>query len=284
MSAQEAVSHVQSGDKIIVGDWVGEPPALMRALIERAPELRNVEIIHGLSPGPNTHLLPEYAESFHHTSLFLGPKSRKSVQEGLAGYIGGTCFHKWPEMFAKSTALNPHIALVQVSLPDENGMCSWGNSCCYTEPAARTAAMVIAQINAQVPTLGGKKIALKDIDYIVENDEPIYTLPRPAIGKVEATIGEYIAGLVENGATIQLGLGAMPDAVANFLKNKKDLGVHSETLTESMMELVKCGVITNKMKTLNPGICVGAQAAGTREFYDFLDHNPIFAVQPVDYV
>ena len=283
-TAAEAVSHVKSGEKIIFGDWVSEPPALVEALVNRADELKGVEIIHGMSPGPNAYVAPEYEGIFHHTSLFIGPKTRKAYAEKRIDYIGGTTFSRWPDLFAKNPDLNPHWAFIQVSEPDEEGMCSFGNACCFSEPAARTADRIIAQINPKMPTLGGKKISLDKIDYIVPAESGLYTIGRAEIDAKTQTIADYVAELVEDGATIQLGIGALPDAIARNLMGKKDLGVHSETLTEAMMELVQAGVINNSKKTLNPGICIGAQAAGSEKFYEFIDHHPLFAVYPVDYV
>lgn len=286
VSAAEAVSHVRSGDKIIYGDWLGEPPALVDALIARAEELDGVEIIHGMSPGPNAEVDPKYEGNFHHTSLFIGPKTRQGYLDGRLDYIGGTSFHEWPKMFAQSECLNPHWAFVQVSEPDENGMCSYGVDCSFTEPAVRTAApgKIVVQINPKFPRLGGVKLDLKDAAYIVYEESPLYTIGRAEINEKTQIIADYCASLVEDGATIQLGIGALPDAIARRLTGKKDLGVHSETLTEAMMELVKAGVITNKYKTINPGVCVGSQLAGSEEFYRFCDNNPMFEVHPVDYV
>ena len=283
-TAAQAVAKVESGEKIIFGDWVSEPPALVEALVNRADELKGVEIIHGMSPGPNAYVAPEYQGIFHHTSLFIGPKTRKAYAEKRIDYIGGTTFSRWPDLFAKNPDLNPHWAFIQVSEPDEEGMCSFGNACCFSEPAARTADRIIAQINPKMPTLGGKKISLDKIDYIVPAESGLYTRGRAEIDARTQTIADYVAELVEDGATIQLGIGALPDAIARNLMDKKDLGVHSETLTEAMMELVQAGVINNSKKTLNPGICIGAQAAGSEKFYEFIDHHPLFAVYPVDYV
>ena len=283
-TAAQAIAKVESGEKIIFGDWVSEPPALVEALVNRADELKGVEIIHGMSPGPNAYVAPEYQGIFHHTSLFIGPKTRKAYAEKRIDYIGGTTFSRWPDLFAKNPDLNPHWAFIQVSEPDEEGMCSFGNACCFSEPAARTADRIIAQINPKMPTLGGKKISLDKIDYIVPAESGLYTIGRAEIDARTQTIADYVAELVEDGATIQLGIGALPDAIARNLMDKKDLGVHSETLTEAMMELVQAGVINNSKKTLNPGICIGAQAAGSEKFYEFIDHHPLFAVYPVDYV
>lgn len=284
VTAAEAVSHIKSGDKIIFADWVGEPPALVEALVARYEELEDVVIVHGISPGPNEYLQEKYIGHFKHYSMFIGAKSRAAYQEGRVEYLGGTTFHRWPKLFAENPNINPHWALVQVAPPDSDGMCSFGNSCCFTEPAVRTAAKVIVQINPKMPVLGGFHYDIRKADFIVEKESDIYTVPQVSADEKTQRIADYCASLVEDGATIQLGIGALPDAIARNLKNKKDLGVHSETLTEAMMELVQLGVITNKYKTLNPGVCVGAQAAGSVEFYKFLDNNPMFVEYPVDYV
>ena len=284
MTAAEAVSHIKSGEKIIFADWIGEPPALVEALVDRYQELENVEIIHGMSPGPNAYVDEKYVGHFHHTSLFIGPKSRAAYHAGRVDYLGGTNFHNWPDMFAKNPDLNPHWAMIQVTPPNEDGLCSYGNTCCFTEPAARTADRIIVQINPDMPFTGGKLFELDKADYIVEAVSPLYTIGRAEPDEKIKKIADYCASLVEDGATIQLGIGVLPDAIARNLLDKKDLGVHSETLTEAMMELVQAGVITNKKKTLNPGICIGAQAAGSLDFYKFIDHNPMFQMQPVDYV
>lgn len=285
-TAEEAVSHVQSGDKIIFGDWLGEPPALVNALVARSASLEQVEIIHGMSPGCNPGVDSTLEGHFHHTSLFIGPKTRPAYAEGRLDYIGGTPFYRWPEMFAKAARLNPHWAFVQVSEPDEDGYCSYGVDCSFTEPAVRTAApgKVVIQINPDFPRVGGKMLHLDEADYIVYATSPLYTIGRAPIDEKIQKIADFCASLIEDGSTLQLGIGALPDAIARNLTSKKDLGVHSETLTEAMMDLVKAGVITNSKKTLHKGVCIGSQLAGSQEFYQFCGDNPMFEVHPIDYV
>ena len=156
--------------------------------------------------------------------------------------------------------------------------------CAATEPAARTADRIIAQVNPDMPFSYGRLFDLSKADYIVEEASPLYTIGRAEPNEKIQKIADYCASLVEDGATIQLGIGALPDAIARNLMDKKDLGVHSETFTEAMMELIQAGVITNKKKTINPGVCVVAQVAGSLEFNKFIDHNPMVEMQPVDYV
>ena len=156
-TAAQAVAKVESGEKIIFGDWVSEPPALVEALVNRADELKGVEIIHGMSPGPNAYVAPEYQGIFHHTSLFIGPKTRKAYAEKRIDYIGGTTFSRWPDLFAKNPDLNPHWAFIQVSEPDEEGMCSFGNACCFSEPAARTADRSLHRSIPRCPPLEARR-------------------------------------------------------------------------------------------------------------------------------
>ena len=201
-TAAEAVSHVRSGEKIIFADWIGEPPALVEALVNRYEELENVTIIHGMSPGPNKYLEEKYTGHFHHISLFIGPNSRPAYLAGRVDYIGGTNFHNWPDMFAKNPDLNPHWAFIQVTPPDENGMCSFGNTCCFTEPAARTADRIIVQVNPDMPFTGGKLFDLSKADYIVEERSPLYVIGRAEPSEKIKKIADYCASLIEDGATL----------------------------------------------------------------------------------
>lgn len=281
MTAEEAVSHVQSGDKIIIADWLAEPPALMEALVARHDELENVTIISGMSPGPEDYY--DYPDSFHEVLMFCGPKARIAMKNGEADFIGGNTYHKWPEMFAQSPELNPHWAFIQISEPNENGDCSFGIDVSFTEPAARTADKVIAQINPNMPWTFGNSISLDEIDYIVPATSELYTIGRAEPSSKIKRIADYVAERVDDGATIQLGIGALPDAIARNLTGKKHLGVHTEAMTEAMMELMEAGVIDNSMKTINKGKVVTCQIAGSQKLYKFCDHNPDVMVKPVDY-
>lgn len=281
MTADEAVSHVQPGDKIIIGDWLAEPPVLVEALVNQHSRLKDVTIISGMSPGPEDYY--DYPESFREVLTFCGPKARIAMKEGRADFIGGNTYHKWPEMFAVSAELNPHWAFIQVSKPDEHGNCSYGIDVSFTEPAVRTAEKVIAQINPNMPWTFGETISLNDIDYIVPAETPLYTIGRAEPSEKIQRIANYVAERVEDGSTIQLGIGALPDAIARNLTDKKHLGVHTEAMTEAMMELMQAGVIDGSMKTLNKGKVITCQIAGSNELYRFCDRNPDILVKPVDY-
>lgn len=287
VTAEEAVSHIKSGDNVMLADWIGEPPTLTEALVQRGNELENVTIIHGMSPGPQKYLDDKYAGHFRHIAFFFGKVAAAAYakNDGRVEYMGGTTYHKWPDMFAKRDILNPHWALVSASEPDENGMCSFGNTCCFTEPEVRTADRVIVQINKNLPHTPGVGIDLHNpkIQYIVEAADPLYPIGRAQPSETIQKIADYCASLVEDGATLQAGIGALPDAILANLKDKKDLGIHTETLTEAVMELVEAGVITNKKKTLNPGVCITSQVAGSEAFYKWCDNNPMVQLRPVDY-
>ena len=201
----------------------------MEALVNRADELKGVEIIHGMSPGPNAYVAPEYQGIFHHTSLFIGPKTRKAYAEKRIDYIGGTTFSRWPDLFAKNPDLNPHWAFIQVSEPDEDGMCSFGNACCFSEPAARTADRIIAQINPKMPTLGGKKISLDKIDYIVPAESGLYTIGRAEIDARTQTIADYVADLRAPTPSAAAEL-----AVFDYSQFEEQVRLYSQVLNRSM--------------------------------------------------
>lgn len=232
--------------------------------------------------GPAKYAQPGMEESFWHNSFFLGANTRKAREENRADFT--PCFFSEVPRLFKSNLLPVDVALIQITPPDANGYCSLGVSADYTLAAAECAKTVIAQVNSQVPRTGGAKIAIDRISCIVEKDEPLIELQPPKIGEVEKKIGENVAGLIPNGATLQLGIGAIPDAVLRFLHDKKDLGIHSEMFSDGVVFLAEAGVITNREKTINPGKFIATMLMGTRKLYDFVDHNPDVEVLPVDYV
>jgi 4-hydroxybutyrate CoA-transferase len=222
------------------------------------------------------------AKSFRHNGFFLGKSTRQAVEDGRGDFT--PCFfHEIPRLF-KQRIMPVDVALIQVTPPDADGFCSYGVSADYTQAAAENAAIVIAQMNPRLPRTGGSKISLDALTYIVETDEPILELPAPKIGEVERRIGEHVASLIPDGATLQLGIGAIPDAVLLFLTEKKDLGIHSEMFSDGVVHLVELGVINNKKKTINRDKFVATFLMGSRKLYDFVDNNPAVEMAPVDYV
>jgi 4-hydroxybutyrate CoA-transferase len=281
VSVQEAVSHVQSGDRIVFSHACGEGQYLTDELVNQAERLENVEIVHMVAMGTAPYCQPGMEKHFRHNALFVGGSTRKAVEEGRADYT--PCFfYEIPRLFTDG-CLPVDVAFIQVSLPDERGYCSFGISVDYTQPAAQAAKLVIAQVNKNMPYTYGNGIHLKDIDFIVEKDEPLIELPPPKIGETERKIGEYVASLIHDGDTLQLGIGAIPDAVLSFLGEKKNLGIHSEMFSDGVVDLARKGVITNTKKTINPGKFVSCFLMGTRKLYDFVDHNEDVLIEAVDY-
>ena len=282
MTAEEAVSYIHSGDRVVIAHACGEPSYLVDAMVSNASAYRDVEIVHLVSMGKAEYCQPQYAENFRHNAIFLGGPTRAAIAEGRGDFTP-SFFFEIPRLF--HTTLPVDVALVMVTPPDENGMCSLGVSVDYTMEAVKCAKTVIAQVNPQMPWTGPHSlVSVEELDCIVEYDAPLIELQPPKIGEVEKTIGEHCASLIPDGATLQLGIGAIPDAVLLFLKHKKDLGIHSEMVSDGVVELAEAGVITNAKKTLNPGKFVATFLMGTRRLYDFVDHNPDMDLRPVDYV
>jgi len=282
VSAEQAIQVVKSGDRVVTGHACGEPSALVEALVARAPELSAVEIVHMVAMGPAKYAQPGMEASFRHNALFVGASTRKAVEEKRADYT--PCFFSEIPRLFREKLLPVDVALIQITPPDEEGFCSYGLSADYTVAAAECAATVIAQVNAKMPRTGGVKIHLDAIDFLVEKEEPLLELKPPAIGAIEKQIGEHVASLIADGSTLQLGIGAIPDAVLLFLTGKKDIGIHSEMFSDGVVGLAESGVITNKQKTINPGKFMAAFLMGTRKLYDFIDGNPLVELQPVDYI
>ena len=282
MTAEEAVNKIKSGDRVVLQHACGEPVYLVDKMVENAAAYKDVEIVHMVAMGKGAYCKPEQAEHFRHNSLFVGGSTRKAVESGQGDFT--PCFFfEIPRLF--HTTLPVDVALICVTPPNAEGKVSLGVSCDYTVEAIKTAKTVIAQVNPAMPyTFGGTEISVEDIDVFVEHEEPIIELPQGKIGDVEKAIGKNCATLIPDGATLQLGIGAIPDAVLLFLKDKKDLGIHSEMFSDGVVELAEAGVITNAKKTLKPGKFVVTFLMGTKRLYDFVNNNPNVEMQPVDYV
>lgn len=282
VSAEQAVRNIKSGDRVVTGHACGEPQVLIEALVARSPELRNVEIVHMVAMGPAKYAQPGLEKSFRHNALFVGGATRKAVEEKRADFT--PCFFSEIPRLFKNNILPVDVALIQITPPDEQGFCSYGVSADYTKTAAEFAKIVVAQVNNCLPRTGGAKIHLDAIHFIVEQDEPLIELKPPQIGDVEKAIGENVAALIPDGATLQLGIGAIPDAVLLFLTNKKDLGIHSEMFSDGVVVLAEAGVITNRKKTIHTGKFMATFLMGTKRLYDFVHNNPEVELQSVDYI
>jgi 4-hydroxybutyrate CoA-transferase len=282
VSAAEAVRSIKSGDRVVLGHACGEPAALVDAMAVRAAELEAVEVVHMVAMGQAKYAQPGMERSFRHNALFVGASTRKALEEKRADYT--PCFFSEIPRLFQNKILPVNVALIQVTPPDEQGYASFGVSVDYTQVAAECADTVIAQVNPLLPRTGGAKIHLDKIDYIVEHEQPVIELKPPQIGDIEKAIGENAASLIPDGATLQLGIGAIPDAVLLFLRNKKDLGIHSEMFSDGVVVLAEAGVITNRKKTINTGKFMATFLMGTRKLYDFVDNNPSVELHPVTYI
>lgn len=283
VTADAAVKHIKSGDRVVTGHCIGEPSALIAALVANKNQYENVELLHMVSMGKGEYAKPGMEKHFRHNALFVSSSTRDAVDEGRADYTP-TFFHEVPGLF-KRNILPVDVALITLSTPDKNGYSSLGVSVDYTKSAVECARLVIAQINENMPrTFGDSLVPLSEIDYLVEENVPLVELMPPKITDVEKAIGNNCAKLIADGSTLQLGIGAIPDAVLSFLKDKKNLGIHSEMISDGVVELVDSGVITNSNKALHKGKIIVTFLMGTKRLYDFADNNPMVELHPVDYV
>ncbi len=282
VTASEAVSVIREGDYVVCSHAAANPQVIMRELVAQKERFHGIHIYHMLPLGYGDYLLPENAAHFRHVTNFVGVASRQAIATGKADFL--PCFFKdVPGLLGDAIPVD--VAVVNVSLPDAEGYCSFGLACDYTQPAAMKARTVIAQVNECMPRVGSaNRIHLSQIDRIVPCADPIPEIPRPTITDVEREIGRHCASLVADGDTLQLGIGAIPDAVLLFLKDKKELGIHTEMFSDGAMELIRSGVIDGSRKTLHPGKLVATFLMGTRALYDFVDGNPDVEMFPVDYV
>jgi acyl-CoA hydrolase len=282
VTGAEAVAGIRSGDQVFVHGGAATPSVLLDALTARAGELRDVGIIHLHIEGPAPHLDPEVAGSFRHRALFIGANAREAVNSGRADYVP-IFLSDIPHLFA-SGALPLDLAFINVSLPDAHGYCSLGTSVDAALSAVQSATTVVAQLNRAMPrTLGDSFVHVDQIDVGVEVDQPPHEHALPAIGDVERRIGDYVAELVPDGATLQMGIGSIPAAVALALRTKRDLGIHTELFTDPVLDLVEAGAVTGEAKEVNRGKIVSAFVMGSQRLYDFLHDNPMIEMRPVDY-
>ncbi len=284
VSAEEAVAGIDSGHQVYVHCAAAAPSVLLDALVARAraEDLRDVGAIHLHIEGPGPHLAPDMAAHIRHRALFIGPNARRAVNEGRADYVP-VFLSDVPQLFL-SGELPLDAVLVNATPPDAHGFCSLGTSVEAIHAAIRAATTVIVQFNKAMPrTLGESFIHVDDIDLAVEVDVPPYEYPVGEIGPVERRVGEYVAELVTDGATLQLGIGAIPVATALALGDKRDLGIHTEMFTDSVVDLVESGVINGSRKERNRGKIVTAFVLGSRRLYDFIADNPMVEMRSVDF-
>jgi acyl-CoA hydrolase len=282
MSPADALRCVGSGMRVYIHPGCAEPEVLVEALMERAPHVRDVEIVHLLTMGRADYIAPEMAGRFRHNAMFIGGNVREAVNDGRADYT--PIFLSEIEGLFESGEMPLDVALIQVSPPDAHGFCSFGVGVDTTLTAARKAKFVVAQVNERMPrTFGDSFIHAGEIDALVPVDRPLCELPATEITETHLAIARNVAGLIEDGSTLQLGIGGIPDAVLLYLKDRKDLGIHTEMLSDNAVPLIESGVINGRLKTLHPRKIVLGFVLGTRRLFDFVDNNPIFEFHPTAY-
>ncbi|NLM96088.1 MAG: acetyl-CoA hydrolase/transferase family protein, partial [Halanaerobiaceae bacterium] len=281
ISAREAAEKVNSGDNIVTGLGCGGAIAFLEELAKRKKELRDVTIHQMLPLYDFTYFKEGMEEYIRHNSWFNSVYSRKIVNEKRADFTPNF-FHESPHLFKEHHDIN--ILVTTVSPMDKHGFFSFGLSVDYTKAVAEYADMIILEVNEKVPrTLGDSFIHISEVDYLIVNNSPLPELPVREPDEEEWQIGQYIADLIEDGSTLQLGIGGIPNAVTAALTGKRDLGIHSEMLTDGMVDLIERGVITNRKKSIHKGKIIGSFAVGTKRLYEFLDDNPMVEMHPVSY-
>lgn len=282
-TAEDAVRRITSGMRVYLTGNCSVPQTLLAALVRRAPDLRDVEIAQILTVGPADYVAPEMAGHIRVNTLFISDNVRGAVNEGRADFTP-VFLSEVPRLF-KSGLLPTDVALVHVSPPDEHGFCSFGIEVGMTKPIAQAAKIIIAEMNQRMPrTLGDSFIHLSKLDVVVPVD---YVLPEIHMADTSETvqrIAEHVAALIPDGATLQTGIGAIPDAVLSRLQTHKDLGIHTELFSDGIIDLISRGVITGERKTLHPGKVIAGFVMGTQRLYDFIHDNPVIELHPQDYV
>jgi 4-hydroxybutyrate CoA-transferase len=280
--AVDALRCVRSGDTVFIGSGCAAPTLLIEALAARAPELYHVEIIHILIFGPAPHMAPDKKEHFRHNALFTGGNARVPVNEGRADYTP-IFLGEIPALFT-SGQKPVDVVLVQVTPPDRHGFCSLGIDCAATLSAARCAKYVIGLVNPRMPRAYGENfLHVSRFHRMVEFDTPLHELPKEPMSDLHAKIGSHVAELVPDGACLQLGIGGIPDAVLHFLRNKRDLGMHTEMFSDGAVDLVNEGIINCRAKNYHKDKMVVSFVLGTKKLYDFVDSNPLCEFRPVDH-
>ncbi|MGE5122959.1 MAG: acetyl-CoA hydrolase/transferase family protein [Acidobacteriaceae bacterium] len=285
VTAEEAVRKIQPGQRVFLTGNCSTPQTVLAALVKHAPNLKDVEICQALSVGPADYVSPEMESHMRVNTMFISANIRKAVQEGRADFTP-VLLSEFPLLF-KNNHLPVDVALVHLSPPDEHGFLSFGIENGLTKSAAESARIIIAEVNQQMPrTLGDSFIHLSRLNYLVPVNYQLAEMMMAGEGPDEVTekIAGFIAELIPDGATMQMGIGAIPDAVLKYLYNKRDLGVHSELFSDGVIDLVDAGVMTNARKTLHTGKIVAGFIIGSRRLYSWVDDNPLIELHPTEYI
>jgi 4-hydroxybutyrate CoA-transferase len=281
ISMEDAAALIYSGDNVFVSGNAASPKTFLEVLARRKSELKNVSVYHLLLMGSDPFYIDGMRDHIRHVSFFVGGADRRAIQEHTADYLP-VFLGEIPSLFYKNI-IPLDVVYVMVSPPNSDGFISLGVECAASRAAIDAGKVVIAQVNDNVPfTYGESLVPVSKIHYFVERTEDLFELPPPEIGEIELKIAEYISPLIEDGSTLQLGIGGIPNAVMSALDGKKDLGVHTEMFSDGMMQMMKSGVITNKRKSLHPGYSIATFVLGSKELYNFVNHNREIKLLPTD--
>jgi acyl-CoA hydrolase/RimJ/RimL family protein N-acetyltransferase len=281
--AKNALSRIRKGARIFIGSACGEPQLLVKTLIDSAQNIADAEIIHFLDIGLAPYTPDKYNESYRHNALFIGSNSRRAIKEGSADYT--PIFLSEIPLLMERGSMPIDVALISVSPPDNNGFVSMGISVDITKTAAETAQYVVAEVNPNMPrTLGDSFLHISEISAFVENDAPLLEFAQKSPDHIAKAIGQLIADLIEDESTLQTGVGRIPNSLFPYLMNKKDLGIHTETFTDGLIDLIEAGVVNCKRKSLYRGKIVSSFCMGTKKLYDYVHNNPLFEFRPSKYV
>jgi len=282
-TAEEAVQAIKSGDRIFLTGNCSVPQVLLEALVNRAKELSDIEVAQVLTVGPSPHSQPGLEKHLRINSMFISGNMRDAIHEGRADFTP-CLLSEFPTLF-RDGYLPVDVAFVHVSPPDEHGFCSLGIEAGLTKTPAESAKMVIAEVNEQMPrTLGDTFMHISKIDHVIPVDYPLQEMALGKTNDISMQIGKHVASLIEDGSTLQMGIGAIPDAVLNYLQDKRDLGIHTELFSDGVVELVQQGIITNEKKNIHRGKISAGFILGSRKLYDFVDNNPLVELHPTEYI
>ena len=288
-TSDEAVKKIKSGDNVVIQPGCAVPHELIRAMVRRKDELENVTIYHILIVGELPYVNPGMEKHFRHKAFFTGANVRKAVHEGRAEFI--PIFLSEVPLLFKRNIIGVDIALINVSPPDEHGFCSYGVDVGTIKTAADKAKIIIAQINSEMPrSLGDSFIHINKIHHLVEHAESIQELPQvdpntsQEMLQIYDSIGKNAAELIEDGSTLQMGIGAIPDSVMKYLRDRRNLGVHTEMFSDGLISLVEEGIVNGEEKTIHPGKIIAGFVLGTKRLFKFIDNNPVIEFHPQEYV
>jgi len=281
-TADDALLCVKSGMRVYIQPGCAEPETLVEALMRRGPQVFNVEIVHMMTMGCAPYVAPEMAGHFRHNAMFIGANVRQAINDGRADYT--PIYLSEIEGLFESGEMPIDVALIEVSPPDSHGFCSFGVGVDTTLTAAKCARYVVAQVNDHMPrTYGDSFIHVNDIDALVESARPLCALPKSVVTDLQIAIARNVAGLIEDGAVLQTGIGGIPDAVLPMLMDRKDLAVHSELVSDGVIPLIEAGVLTGARKNFKPRKIILGFALGSKRLFEFVDSNPIFEFHPTAY-